>query len=436
MSCSNRPKPTEAEGSAHIGMSCASRTLPQTNSSAVWAWPSSHPLSIGIATVDCRPRTADPRYDCLQDTVSRQAGDSQQSRLRGKPLNLPQPPPVALQQGSSSTGDSVRSAGDARQDSSAEGAGQGSLHNAASKTAEALKGDAVGASVLVGAQQAQQQVHSPFSCAGSLQVLPSRCRASSCAMAALHDRPTQADLLHADCKLHICKRAVSILQALCGMPDTLSSMQIRPVGKYKPHLGVMQAQIKPGQHGAKGGMAKLPLLKETLQDKAGQGQGSLTPGRRRELQASCTKNPSLTMQQVGSAACVDDLTDPQQATATAQDVTLSQKQAEKHSLHCSTQPHLGAVWTCASCTAGLLSHPGTAAPPADTACHAQSSLPSPVHRAQPPEQPLKQPGRAGGAVPGGGCQGGGVPGAPLPGICGVPQDHPGCGGAGPPGGHQ
>ena len=105
----------------------------------------------------------------------------------------------------------------------------------------------------------------------------------------------------------------------------------------------MQAQKEAGQQGAKGGMAKLPLLRETLQDKAGQGHGSLTPGRRRELQASCTKNPSLTMQQVGSAACVSDLTDPQQATATAQDNALPLKRAETHSLHCSTQPHLGTV---------------------------------------------------------------------------------------------
>ena len=56
------------------------------------------------------------------------------------------------------------------------------------------------------------------------------------------------------------------------------------------------------QAGAKERAQKPPLLvqKEASKQSAGGKQGSLTPGRRRELQASCTKNPSLTMQQVRS----------------------------------------------------------------------------------------------------------------------------------------
>ena len=62
----------------------------------------------------------------------------------------------------------------------------------------------------------------------------------------------------------------------------------------------MQGQKDPAQQGAGEGGRKQPLLREALQGQQGSGQsrGSLTPGRRRELQASCTKNPSLTMQQV------------------------------------------------------------------------------------------------------------------------------------------
>ena len=62
----------------------------------------------------------------------------------------------------------------------------------------------------------------------------------------------------------------------------------------------MQGQEDRAQQGAGEGARKLPLLREALQGQQGSGQsrGSLTPGRRRDLQASCTKNPALTMQQV------------------------------------------------------------------------------------------------------------------------------------------
>ena len=90
-------------------------------------------------------------------------GQGQQALLRGKTLTLPTP--VAVQQqpqqqdGRSASG--TRSAGVEGQDSvtgEERTAGGADLHTAASKTAEALKADAVGGSVLAGAQHAQHQV--------------------------------------------------------------------------------------------------------------------------------------------------------------------------------------------------------------------------------------------------------------------------------------
>ena len=95
----------------------------------------------------------------MQNTASKQTGDGQQSLLRGKTLTLPTPVAVQLQQ--QQQGGSTRSAGVEGKDkvTGQEGtAGGADLHTAASKTAEALKADAVGGSVLAGAQQAQHQV--------------------------------------------------------------------------------------------------------------------------------------------------------------------------------------------------------------------------------------------------------------------------------------
>ena len=98
----------------------------------------------------------------MQNTASKQTGDGQQALLRGKTLTLPAPVAVQLQQQQQQQqGGSTRSAGVEGKDKAAgqEGtAGGADLHTAASKTAEALKADAVGGSVLAGAQRAQHQV--------------------------------------------------------------------------------------------------------------------------------------------------------------------------------------------------------------------------------------------------------------------------------------
>ena len=72
--------------------------------------------------------------------------------LRGKPLNLPQPPPIAQEQPRSSANASLSQSAQQQKQP-----GDGGLQEAASKTAEALQADSVGGVVLAGAQQAQQQ---------------------------------------------------------------------------------------------------------------------------------------------------------------------------------------------------------------------------------------------------------------------------------------
>ena len=97
-----------------------------------------------------------------------QEASSSQTLLRGKPLNLPQPPPLEQQQQQQQQGEKaigIESQTVKQQEGTLTGQGQvakqppfgeDGLHTAASKTAEALKADAVGGSILAGAQQAQQ----------------------------------------------------------------------------------------------------------------------------------------------------------------------------------------------------------------------------------------------------------------------------------------